>query len=350
VDAPERIIDGSELVLVTGANGFVGSKVVAILLEYGFMNIRCLVRSRNSERTAALGSHAGAASLEICEGNLLSPQDCERAVQGASIIIHLAAGTGKSFADCFMNSAVATRNLLDAARGQKGLKRLLNVSSLSVHSGADMRRGTLLDESSPIETQHMKRFDAYCYGKIKQDELVVRYGLEHGVPYAILRPGLVYGPGKRAIPGRVGIDTFGVFLHLGGRNRLPLIYVDNCAEAIVRTAISKGVEGEVFIAVDDELPRSVDFLRLFKKKVRRIASIRVPYRVYYLLNVLWEKYSLRSGGQLPPVFNPRICATYYQGQKYTNQKLKMRTGWSPRVSFKEASGKYFDFMRTGVSA
>jgi nucleoside-diphosphate-sugar epimerase len=345
----EWIIESSELILVTGANGFVGSKVVEVLQEYGFTNIRCFVRSLNAPRVAALSARASAAQVEFFEGNLLSPQDCERAVRGAAIIVHLAAGTGKSFADCFMNSAVATRNLLDAARRVTDLKRFVNVSSLSVHSGADMRRGALLDETSPIETRHMERFDAYSYGKIKQDELVIRYGREFRLPYTILRPGLVYGPGKKAIPGRVGIDTFGIFLHLGGRNRLPLIFVDNCAEAVVRTSLARGIDGEVFIAVDDELPRSVDFLRLFKKNVRRMASIRVPYRVFYLLNVIWERYSKRSGGQLPPVFNRRICATYYQSQRYSNRKLKEGTGWRPRVSFKEASRRYFDFMRGGVS-
>jgi nucleoside-diphosphate-sugar epimerase len=246
-----------------------------------------------------------------------------------------------------MNSAVATRNLLEAARQVTSLKRFLSVSSLSVYSGAKLRRGAVVDETSPIETEHMARFDAYCYGKIKQDELVMKYGKNYGIPYAIVRPGLVYGPGKRAIPGRVGINTFGIFLHLGGGNRLPLIFIDNCAEAIVQTAIAKNINGQLFLAVDDELPRSRDFLRQFKRNVYRFPSISVPYRVFYLMNWLWEKYSTWSEGQLPPIFNRLICAAYYQRQRYSNQKLKDRTGWRPRVSYDEASRRYFEFMGRG---
>ena len=54
-----------------------------------------------------------------------------------------------------------------------------------------------------------------------------------GLPCTIVRPGIVIGPGKKAMPGFVGIDTFGFFMHMGGGSRLPLTYVDNCADAIV---------------------------------------------------------------------------------------------------------------------
>ena len=182
---------------MTGANGFLGSKVVETLIAFGFTNLRCFVRSsRNLTKLRGLAESTGIA-LEILSGNLLSREDCSRAVVGAELILHLAAGTGKSFAGCFMDSAIATRNLLDAARDEACLKRFLSVSSLAVHSGFQMRPGEVLDESSPMESDHMARFDPYSYGKAKQDELVESYGRMHGLPYVIVRPGPVYGPGKK---------------------------------------------------------------------------------------------------------------------------------------------------------
>ena len=341
------IVNKTDLVLITGANGFIGSKVYEILLEYGFKRLRCLIRSdRHLPDMKRLAQSANAA-VEFIEGNLLSPEDCRRAVKDASLVFHLAAGRGKSFAGCFMDSAVATRNLLDAVLENKSLKRFVNVSTLAVYAGSGIRRGALLDETSPVETDHAGRFEAYAYGKIKQDELVQTYGSKHELPYVIVRPGLVYGPGKKAIPGRVGIDTFGFFIHLGGSNRIPLIFVDNCAEAIVRLGLVEGVDGEVFNAIDDDLPTSREFLRLYKKNVHRFFSISIPYRGFYLLNWLWERYAHWSEGQLPPLFNRRVCAAYYQKQTYSNRKLKERTGWSPRVSFPEASCRYFASMHNG---
>lgn len=339
------IINKSDLILITGAGGFVGSKVVEILIQYGFERLRCFVRSnRNVSKLQDL-SEASTANVEIIEGNLLSRDDCRRAVAGVSLIFHLAAGTGKSFAGCFMDSAVATRNLLDAAIEVAGLKRFLNVSSLSVYSGSSLRPGDLLDETCPMERDHMARYDPYCYGKIKQDEVLMAYGRNHGLPYVIVRPGVVYGLGKRAIPGRVGIDTFGVFLNVGGSNIIPIVFLDNCAEAIILAGILPGIDSEVFNIVDDDLPTSREFLRLYKEHARRFLSIPVPYPLFYALNWLWEKYSQWSEGQLPPVFNRISCAAYYQKQQYSNQKLKERTGWMPRISFDEASRRYFEFMK-----
>jgi nucleoside-diphosphate-sugar epimerase len=344
------IVDKSDLILITGANGFLGSKVVQTLIEYGFTHLRCFIRSTRSHPALQSLIGSSGANVEFVQGNLLSREDCVRAAKGVSLIFHIAAGTGKSFAGCFLDSAVATRNLLEAAVQGPRPKRFLSVSSLAVHSGFGMSRGSLLDETSPIEKDHVARFDPYCYGKIKQDELVVSYGARYQLPYVIVRPGTIYGPGKRAIPGRVGIGTFGVFLHLGGLNRLPLIFIDNCAEAIVLAGIVTGTDGEVFIALDDELPRSREFLMQYKRNVRRFFSLPVPYGIFRMLSRLWEGYSRWSEGQLPPAFNRRQCATYYQGQRYSNRKLKEGTGWSPRVPLNEALRQYFDSMRNGAHA
>src|SRR5206468_7017915 len=118
----------------------------------------------------------------------------------------------------------------------------------------------VLDESCPMEGQPELRGDAYTFAKVKQDEIVEEYGKKSGIPYVIVRPGVVYGPGNESIHGRVGIGTFGVFLHLGGSNTVPLTYVDNCAEAIVLAGLKPGVDGEVFNVVDDNLPSSRRFL------------------------------------------------------------------------------------------
>ncbi len=342
---PERIVDPSDLILITGANGFLGLKVVETALAFGFQRLRCLVRSSKNAGELRRVVDASSADVEVVQGNLLSRDDCRYAAQDASIVLHLAAGTGKSFAGCFLDSVVATRNLLDAALEHGQLKRFVSLSSLAVHSGFESRRGELLDENSPIERDHMKRFDPYCYGKIKQDEIVETYGRDHGIPYVIVRPGPIYGPGKRALTGRVGIDTFGIFISVGGSNQIPLIYIDNCADAVVLAGIVEGIDRQVVIAVDDELPTGREFLRLYKNNVRRFRSIGMPYGIFYVLNWIWENYSIWSEGQLPPAFNRRQCAAYYKSRHYSNRKLKELTGWTPRVSFPDASKQYFDFMR-----
>jgi nucleoside-diphosphate-sugar epimerase len=282
----DSIISPRDRTLVTGSNGFIGAKVVQILLEYGFTNIRCFVRSSSRleqlERIINEFADTGR-NIDVIKGDLLSREDCREAAREVSLIYHLAAGFDKSFAGAFMNSVITTRNLMDAFLKVGRPKRFVNVSSFAVYSNLKLKRGTLVDE----------------------------------------------------LNGRVGIDTFGFFVQVGGSNCLPLTFVDNCADAIVLAGLKPGIDGETFNVVDDELMSSRQFLNAYKK-VNRFRSIRLPYSFAYGMCSLWEKYSEWSKGQLPPVFNRRRCAAEWKPMRYSNSKLKQRLGWRPRVPMNQA--------------
>ena len=344
-----RIIGPDDRILITGSNGFIGSRVVDTLLRSGFSNLRCFVRpsSNLTALQAVLVADPGA-RVEVMPGNLLSREDCAKAAKDVAAIFHLAAGTTKNFAGSFMNCVVTTRNLLEAAAKFGCLQRFVHVSSFAVYSNWNIRRGGLLDETCELESRPVERAEAYAFAKLKQERLVVEYAEKHGIPYVILRPGAVYGPGVRDLTKRVGIDTFGVFFHLGGSNQIPLSYVDNCAEAIVLAGLKPGIDGEVFNIVDDDLPSSRQFLRMYKKHTRGFKSYYVPYWLFYSLCWLWEKYSRWSEGQFPPVFNRRRCAALWKGNKYSNQKLKDRIGWRPTFPFSEASRRYCEYLERTI--
>jgi 2-alkyl-3-oxoalkanoate reductase len=335
-----------EPVLVTGAAGFIGSRVVASLLRHGFSNIRCLVRPSSDllSLRSALGEE-DEMKCQIIEGNLLSREDCAKATEGARIIYHLVAGRGKYFPYCFQNSVVTTRNLLEASVRDKYLKRFVNVSSFVVYSNRTLKRGAVLDESCPLESELERRYDAYLYGKLKQEEIVREYHRAYGLRYVNVRPGIVFGPGKRAVPGTVGIDTFGIFFHLGGKKTVPLTYVDNCADAIVLAGFVEGVDEEDFNVVDDNLPSSRYFLREYKKRVRSFKSLYIPHGMFYLFCLGWEKYADWSYGQVPPIFNRLQCSFAWKGNRYSNSKLKERLGWKPLVSMSESLNRYFEYQK-----
>jgi nucleoside-diphosphate-sugar epimerase len=325
-------------ILVTGSNGFIGAKVVEILLEYGFSNLRCFVRpsSQLGRLQNVLNQFDAGQNVRLVTGDLLSREDCRKAVEGVAIIYHLAAGFEKSFAGAFMNSALATRNLLDAFLQYGRPRRFVNVSSFAVYSNRGLKRGAIVDETCPLEDAPQERFDAYGFGKLKQEEVVREYGSRYELPYVILRPGYVFGPGKRELSGRVGIDTFGLFVQVNGSNLLPLTFVDNCAEAIVLAGLKPGVEDETFNIVDNELLTGRQFLRAYKRKANLFASITLPYFVGYAMCFLWEKYSKWSKGQLPPAFNRRRCSAEWKANRFPNRKLRECLGWHPRVPIKQA--------------
>jgi nucleoside-diphosphate-sugar epimerase len=344
----DGIIGPSDLILVTGAGGFIGSRVVGWLLNKNYFNVRCLVRDTSKiQRLEGIIDKCGRKQhISIISGNLLSPEDCSKIAKDVTVIYHLAAGIGvKAFPDAYLNSVVTTRNLLDATLKYNSLRRFVNVSSFAVYTNRGKPRKKVLDENCPVEKDSGSRAEAYCFGKTKQDELVLEYGQKHNIPWIILRPGTVFGPGKGAIPGRVGIDTFGFFLHMGGSNLLPLTFVENCAEAIVMAGIKSGINGQVFNIVDDDLPSSRRFLRLYKRRLKRFRSIYLPHALSYLLCYVWEKYSGWSKGQLPPTFTRREWSAYWKKTNYTNYKLKEMVGWTPKVPMEEGLRRFFESLR-----
>jgi nucleoside-diphosphate-sugar epimerase len=343
------IICPDDPILITGATGFIGHRLVKTLLDLGFRDLRCLTRGNNLWRLKAIEESAGARGrVVVVTANLQSREDCLNATREAAVIFHLAAARGeKSFPDAFMNSVVTTRNLLEATLRHRCLRRFVNVSSFVVYASPRNPRGTELNETCAIEMHPELRGEAYCFAKVRQDEIVTEYGGKFGIPYVIVRPGYVYGPGSKGVSGRVGIDTFGVFLHLGGSNTIPLTFVDNCADAIALAGLKRGIDGQVFNVVDDDLPSSRHFLRLYKRQVKHFKSLYVPHSMSYSLCYLWEKYSTWSRGQLPPAFNRKKWHAYWKKTCYSNEKLKRLVGWAPRVPTPEGLRRYFESCRNG---
>jgi len=347
----DLIIKKSDRILVTGSTGFIGTRLVNALLQNGFRHLCCFVRHSSDLTTLSDVLNKNNATVEMMEGDLLNPSDCHQAVAGVSVIFHLAAGRGeKSYPSAFLNSVVTTKNILLACMTDTSLRRFLNVSSFVVYSNQSLKHNEILDEKCPMEKRPVARGDAYCYAKVRQDEIVIEYGAKHHIPFSIVRPGFVYGPGNMSMTGRVGIGTFGLFLHLGGSNIIPFTYVDNCADAIALVGLTKGCDAEVFNIVDDNLPTSRKFLRLYKKNTGGFSSLYLPRPMSFFLCYLWEKYSDWSKGQLPPVFNRNRWSAEWKGNRYSNKKLKQLTGWKPRISFDEALRRYFEYFRNARRA
>src|SRR2546425_5054276 len=146
------IIGPDDPILVTGATGFIGSRLVESLLDRGFRNVRCFARLSSEVATveAAGRRHAGA-GVEMIKGNLLSREDCAAATKDVAVIFYFAAGRGgKSFSDAFMNSVVTTRNLFEASLQHARLRRFVNINSFAVFTKTQKTPWGLVDESCPV--------------------------------------------------------------------------------------------------------------------------------------------------------------------------------------------------------
>ncbi len=333
------------IALVTGAGGFLGKAVVRRLLERGHVNLRCMVRSdaKRAELQAIARAYP-AAKVEFAEGDLLSRPEVDRAVSGVEVVYHLAAGMRGSPADLFLNTVVGSRNLLDAATAQPPFRRAVLISSFSVYGTAALPRNSVITESTPLEPHPEKR-DPYAHSKLRQELLFHEYRERRGFELVTMRPGVIYGPGGAEFSTRVGLQLPGFFLHCGSRNPLPLAYIENCADAIALAGAASHPTGdEAYNVHDDEIPTAGQYLRAFKRQVRRFRTVRAPYPAVMMLSRMIDWYHRYSRGQLPAILTPYKSACLWRRFRYDNSKLKS-LGWTALVSTAEALEMTFAHFR-----
>ena len=333
-------------VLVTGASGFLGTAVVERLLAHGYTNIRCNVRRQaNIPILAALARRYQNAGVEYCVGNLKHRDDAVRAVEGVQLIFHLAAGKSGAAADLFLDSVVASRNLLDAIAGRTPM-RIVLVSSFGVYGIAGLRRGACVTEQTALE-RHPEWRDHYSHAKLRQEQLFWEYQQRCGFELVVLRPGVIYGPGGGHFSSRVGLTIGKWHLNLGGSNLLPLSYVENCAEAVAVAGAHRDAAGQVYNVHDDVLPTCRGYLRAYKKYVKNVRSVSVPYFGLQLFSRIITKYHKHSKGQLPAIFTLYKVATTWAGNHFDNSKLRS-IGWKQLVSTEEGMRRSFAAFRAEI--
>jgi nucleoside-diphosphate-sugar epimerase len=330
--------------LVTGANGFLGVAVVERLLARGTRGIRCLVRTGSNRRRldAMLARHPGA-DVETVAGSLARAEDAAKLLDGVSLVLHLAASMNGPAADLFLGTVVASKNLLEAIVHRKDRPRVLLVSSFGVYGVADKPRGHVVDEETPLE-QHPERRDNYSHAKLRQEQLFAEYRARYAIELCVLRPGVIYGPGGGAFSGRVGVALPGAFLFLGGRNLLPLSYVDNCAEAICVAAERARFDGDVYNVHDDNLVTCDEWLDRYREEVGPIRVVKLPFFATMMLSRGVEWYHRHSRGQLPAIFTPYKTRTMWKGNRFSNAKLHA-LGFAPIVSTEEGMRRTFEYLR-----
>ena len=175
----------TELVAVTGANGFIGRELVNRLSSEGFA-ARALLRK--------MGQEAPPGVEQYVIGDLNSDSDFGRALSGAAVIVHLAACVHamnedheKAYRWYERVNTQATLNLARAA-AKLGVRRFIFLSTAKVN-------GECTQDKAFSENDQPCPSDPYAISKWKAEQGLHRISQESGLQVVILRPPLVYGPG-----------------------------------------------------------------------------------------------------------------------------------------------------------
>ena len=325
--------------LVTGATGFLGRAVTAALLKKGD-SIRCVIRESSDPPAVQTLAHLDGRPTgpQVVRGNLLSPAQVTRALDGMRVVYHLAAETRGLPATIFSGTVVGSKNLLHAilrARPQ----RVVLISSLNVYGLETVHPKDFVTEDFPLD-EHPEKRDVYTHAKIWQERLFREYLAGSGIELTIVRPGYIYGPAHRRLPPRLGLVLGSLLLEANTKKPLPITYIDNCADAVIFCGANKQAAGEVYNIVDDDPPTGHAYLERYRRVAHRPRAVRCPFPLFSALSDLNRLGNALSAGQIPIVLTRYRAASAWKAHQFSNQKLK-RLGWRQPIATQEAMALAF---------
>jgi nucleoside-diphosphate-sugar epimerase len=230
-------------VLVTGATGFVGSRLVERLVLGTDDRVKAMVRRFSGPGLARLAR----LPVKLVLADLLDLDALTEAARDCDIIVHCAYGRGGDAKHQKEVTVSGTVNVLQAAL-RANVRKVIYLSSSAVH-GRDPKI-PVVDESAPFGNDR----DVYSVSKIEAENVVWRYHRERGLPVVVFRPTLVYGPYGRMWTVRIAkeIQAGAAILVDGGSGAANLIYIDNLIDALMLAMDRDAGDGEAFVLVDDE--------------------------------------------------------------------------------------------------
>ncbi len=234
-------------VLVTGAGGFIGSHVTEALVDAG-ARVRALVHynSRNDWAQLQNVRPEVVSAIDIRSGDIRDPFYVNRLVEGADVVLHLAALIPIPYSYVapseFVDTNVkGTLNVLEAVRSH-GTPRLIHTSTSETYGTAVY---TPIDELHPLQGQ-----SPYSASKIGADKLAESYWRSFETPVVTVRPFNTYGPRQSArafLPSVLAQALTGDVVRVGSLDPVrDMNYVGDTARGFLRAAVVPGIEGNTY--------------------------------------------------------------------------------------------------------
>lgn len=249
-------------VLVTGATGFIGGRLVERLDRQDGVKVRVLVR--NLSRLARLARF----DIEIARGDVTDRRAVETAAGGCDVVVHCAYGSDGSAKYQSQVNVEGTRNVIRAAVAT-GSDRVVHVSTVSVYGVVPEGE---IDESTP----HRPLPDIYSKTKAEGEKVALALAAG-GAPVTVVQPTIVYGPFAPAWTVNVleQLTTHRVMLIDGGQGICNAVYIDDLVDALLLAAARPGAVGEAFLISGPEPVTWRRFYRRYEEMLDSSSTLEV---------------------------------------------------------------------------
>jgi 2-alkyl-3-oxoalkanoate reductase len=305
------------ILIVTGAAGFIGRALVEAALTEGH-RVRAVLRTNGCLPVR----HP---NLSVHPVGLYHRRELVECLRGADAVVHAAAALSGNPARQHADTVVATQELLGAMR-EAGANRLIGISSFSVYDHEALADDSVLDERSPLGLDTPRR-PIYARAKGAQERLFRDFGA------TVLRPGIVYSRDRLwnfSLGRALGSHAW---LLLGPDAEIPLVHVDDVAQAILLAAGLAPVVDAPINLVEDTPPRRWELLEALNRTIeppRRI--VRVPWPFHRRLAALvgpMHRRLLAGRLNLPGLLDPARVEAAFKPLHYDNGRAREVLGWRP---------------------
>jgi nucleoside-diphosphate-sugar epimerase len=331
------------LTLITGAPGWIGTRLVLTLLEGlpvlpGGQSvdsrdpIRCLVLP--GADISGLGQPG---RVEIVRGDLRNPQDAKdfcRGARGATLIHCAGIVHPRLFVrDFYAVNVAGTRHLMQAAE-DAGVRRVVALSSNSP-IGANPRRDHLFDESSPYHP-----YQGYGRSKMLMEQVVQEFQRRGCLETVILRPNWFYGPNQpeRQTTFFRMIKNGGAPIAGDGGNLRSMVYIDNLCQAILLSAAASAANGQTYWVADSRPYSMNEIVDTVERLMETEFGMRVAHRRQKLPSAACELAGVADGIiQKLGLYQQKVHVLSEMNKTIacSVEKARQELGYAPTVALEE---------------
>jgi nucleoside-diphosphate-sugar epimerase len=301
-------------VLITGANGFIGNKLMTHYQAQGI---------------PVVGVDLSGNGEDIFQGDIGQPETISQLLQDCDVVVHTAALVSNSIADADMwrVNVLATRNLIAAAEKHK-VRRFVQISSIVAYGNSAEGE---LNEEQPVHADG----GSYVLTKLASEHAVLAATANSPMELVIIRPGDVYGPGSRpwVILPIEAINKGQFMLPAKGQGFFRPIFISDLIRGIALAVSTKEAAGEIFNLSCEGYMTTAEFFSHHYQWMNKRGPLKVSTGLAMFAASAATKLAQMTGG-----VNEASTATIVQlctKSWFSIAKAERVLGWKPEVSFED---------------
>lgn len=312
-------------VLVLGGTGFIGRALIRKLNEAGH-GVRALARHPGS-----IPKELRQLEAEVVRGDFIDTASIAAAMEGIEYVYHLARGGGQTWSEYVATDIEPTRRLGELC-AERRVQGFYYTSSIAIYD-AGRSQGFISEDTPPHAG--IARSNLYARSKVVNEQNLLAIHRSRGLHLILFRPGIVIGHGGNPMHFGVAGWPYPTVSRLwgDGRSALPIVLVDDCADAMVRALGRHDLDGQSFNLVGEARLTAHEYLDELEHvtglRIRRVPTSSVRYFAEEV-----TKFAVKTLGRDPNRRRPSYaeCSGRTFRTPFDISHAKDRLGWAPATN------------------